>query len=124
MQDGKHVIMCVDDDPDILDANKIILEVNDYVFVGASSAEEGLRKFGETKPDFILVDMMMEEVDAGSNLAKELKARGNTAPVYLLSGVGDALNTNIDYSELGLTGVFQKPINPDVLLATLKIKLK
>ena len=54
----------------------------------------------------------------------DLKAEGNTKPVYMLSSVGDNLNTTIDYTELGLAGVFQKPINNQQLLTVLKTKLK
>lgn len=124
MRDGRHVILCVDDDPDILDTLRIIIEGNGYLFTGASSAEAGLRSFKQEKPDFIMVDLMMEEADSGTSLVKELKAAGNTAPVYMLSSIGDALNQSTDYSSLGLDGVFQKPVQPQVLLMTLKLKLK
>ena len=124
MQAGKHVILCVDDDEDILYALRMVLEKNGYVMVSARSAEDGRRVYKESKPDLIVVDLMMEEVDAGTHLAKELKVLQNTKPVYMLSSVGDQLNQNIDYNALGLTGVFQKPINFDTLLATLKQKLK
>lgn len=124
MQDGKHVILCVDDDQDLLDAMRLVLEKNGYVMVEARSAELGLRKYKEANPDLIIVDLMMEEVDAGTSLVKELKAAGNTKPVYMLSSVGDNLNVTIDYAELGLAGVFQKPINNQQLLTVLKTKLK
>jgi hypothetical protein len=42
----------------------------------------------------------------------------------MLSSVGDSLHGSIDYSELGLDGVFQKPINTQTLLTTLRTKLK
>jgi hypothetical protein len=42
----------------------------------------------------------------------------------MLSSTGDNLNATIDTSELGLTGVFQKPINTEMLLALLKVKLR
>ena len=124
MQDGKHVILCVDDDQDLLDALQLVLEKSGYQVVGARTAEEGLQKYKEVAPDLIIVDLMMEEVDAGTNLVKNLKLEGNAKPVYMLSSVGDNLNLNIDYAELGLTGVFQKPIDNQQLLTVLKIKLK
>lgn len=124
MQNGKHVILCVDDDQDLLDALRLVLENGGYKVMTARSAEQGLRAFQEHKPDLIIVDLMMEEVDAGTALVRNLKAVGNAAPVYMLSSVGDNLNTNIDYSDLGLTGVFQKPINHQQLLKVLKSKLK
>lgn len=124
MQDGKHVILCVDDDPDILESLKVILEANDYIVKLANSAEEGLHVYREVKPDLLIIDLMMEEIDAGTSFVKELKILGNTAPIYMLSSTGDTLSSTTDFSELGLTGVFQKPINPEVLLALLKTKLK
>jgi two-component system nitrogen regulation response regulator NtrX len=124
MQDGKPVILCVDDDQDLLDALRLVLEKNGYAMVEARSAELGLRKYKESNPDLIIIDLMMEEVDAGTALVKELKAAGNTKPVYMLSSVGDNLNVTIDYAELGLAGVFQKPINNQQLLTVLKTKLK
>ena len=124
MKDGKHVILCIDDDKDILDTLRIVLQENDYIMDEALSAEEGLKVYQEVQPDLIIVDLMMEEVDAGRNFVKELKIINNQAPVYMLSSVGNALTENINYAELGLSGVFQKPIDFDTLLTTLKTKLK
>jgi len=123
MKDGKHVILYLDDDQDMLDAVRIILESNGYEMVEAHSAEEGLRVYKETNPDFLLVDLMMEEVDAGTSFAKDMKLLGNTAPVFMLSSVGDSLDDNTDYKALGLDGVFQKPLHPKTLLSILKKKL-
>ena len=124
MKDGKHGILCIDDDKDILDTLRIVLQENGYIMDEALSAEEGLKVYQEVQPDLIIVDLMMEEVDAGRNFVKELKIINNQAPVYMLSSVGNALTENINYAELGLTGVFQKPIDFDTLLTTLKTKLK
>jgi len=123
MRDGKHVILYVEDDQDYLDNMRLILESNSYIMEEANSAEEGLRKYTECKPDLLLVDLMMEEVDAGTSFTKELRLLGNTAPIYMLSSVGDGLSTNIDYTQLGLAGVFQKPITPNTILTMLKKKL-
>ena len=124
MKDGKHLVLCVDDDADVLDSLKLVLEANGYAFVGAPTAEEGLKTFKAEKPDFIIVDLMMESVDAGRNFVKELQILGNKAPIYMLSSVGDTLANNVQFSDLGLTGVFQKPVDNNTLLATLRVKLK
>jgi two-component system, OmpR family, alkaline phosphatase synthesis response regulator PhoP len=123
MQNGKHVILCVDDDQDILDWMKVVLEGNGYLMVGASSGEAGMKKFRETNPDFVIVDLMMEEIDAGTTLVRQLKASGAKTPIYMLSSAGDDLSITTDYTSLGLDGVFQKPIDPDFLLKVLKQKL-
>ena len=123
MRDGKHVILCVDDDPDILFFLRTVLESNDYLMVEAATAEAGLQAYREHDPDLLIVDLMMEEVDAGTSFVKELRALGNASPVYMLSAVGDDLTMATDYSSLGLAGVFQKPISADHLLQVLKAKL-
>jgi CheY-like chemotaxis protein len=124
MKKGKHVILCVDDDADILESLRLVLEANGYVMAGAKTAEEGFRKYQSEKPDLILIDLMMEEIDAGTALVTRLKAAGNTAPLFLLSSIGEQLGRNIDPVQLGLTGVFQKPIDNKALLDTLKVQLK
>ena len=123
MQDGKHVIMYVDDDQDVLDSTRVVLESNGYVMVEAASAEEGLKVYKTADPDLLIVDLMMEEVDAGTQLVRELKAEGNTKPVYMLSSVGDGLSLNVDPAALGLSGVLQKPVDSNVLLTLIKSKL-
>jgi len=123
MQDGKHVILCIDDDPDVLFFLRAILEDHDYIMVAASSAEEGLKLYKESNPDFVIVDLMMEEIDAGAGFALDLQTMGNTAPVYMLSGAGDSLSDTLDCTHLGLAGVFQKPVDPDELITILKTRL-
>ncbi|MFW6158985.1 MAG: response regulator [Planctomycetota bacterium] len=123
MQDGKHVILSVDDDPDTRLFLKTVLEDAGFVSVEAASAEEALRLYKQTDPDALIVDLMMEEVDAGAQFVKELRLLDNRAPVYMLSSVGDGLNLEADYRELGLAGVFQKPISPERLVAVLEARL-
>ncbi len=124
MQDGKHVILCIDDDNDVLFFLQTVLEAEGYRVLTANTGEEGLRLFRATPPDFLIVDLMMEEVDAGTRLVKELKLLGNRAPVYMLSSVGNNLHMTTDYTSLGLSGVLQKPVDERQLVAILNAKLK
>jgi len=123
MQELNKTILCVDDDPDVLNYLKTVIEANGFSVLLASSAESAVRLYKQQPPDLIIVDLMMEEVDSGTELVRTLKAQGNRAPVYMLSSVGDSLSTMTDYSALGLAGVLQKPINPDALLKILTNKL-
>lgn len=124
MKDGKYMILCIDDDSDVLDSLRMFLESKNYTMVEAHSAEEGLTVYKREMPDFVIVDLMMEAVDAGRNFVKDLRILDNKAPVYMLSSVGDALTQNVNFAELGLEGVFQKPVDFKILLATIKTKLK
>ena len=124
MRDGKKLVLCVDDDPDVLDYLRLTLEAGGYAVVTAESAEDGANRYQSERPDAVIVDLMMEEVDAGTALCTRLKALGNVAPIYMLSSVGDDLNRMTNTAELGLTGVFQKPLDKNTLLKVLKEKLK
>ena len=123
MRDGKPLILCVDDDADLLDLLRRHLEKGGYAVDTAPTAEEGLLKFKKCAPDLIIADLMMEEIDAGTNLVKELKLAGNKAPIFMLSSMGDQLDVSTGYGQLGLDGVFQKPVNAEALLRTIKAKL-
>lgn len=123
MKDGKHLVLYIDDDDDALFAIRTVLEANGYAMAAASSAEEGLRVYKALSPDFVIVDLMMEEVDSGASFARELKALSNKVPVYMLSSVGDDLSTSTDSVALGLDGVFQKPLKAATLLSVLKTRL-
>ena len=123
MPENRPVVLAIDDDQDILDMMRVVLEANDYEMVEAPSAERGLQVYKETSPNLIIVDLMMEEVDAGLGFAKNIKLLGNTAPVYMLTSVGDNMNNIVDHSELGLTGILQKPLDPGKLLKILASQL-
>jgi DNA-binding response OmpR family regulator len=120
---GKTILI-IDDDPDIRAATRIVLESAGFVVGEASTGAEGLKVAQRIRPDAVLLDLMMETVDAGSKVSAQLKEAGFTSPIFLLSSVGDAVRYNIDAKELGLAGIFQKPIDHKVLLATLKTELR
>ena len=119
----KKTILCVDDDPDILSYLELVLKKEGYDFAGAASAEEALEAYRRIHPDLLIVDLMMEEVDAGTDLVKELQLLGNRAPIFLVSSVGDNLSLATDYTSLGLAGVFQKPLSKKHLLTVIRAKL-
>jgi len=122
-QTAKRRILYVEDDPDYREAVRAILEAAGYEVVEAVSAEEGLAAFRESPPDAALVDLMMEEVDAGMTLTKELRAAGASIPVFLLSSVGDALSLERATEELGVAAILQKPIRAETLVGILRSRL-
>jgi len=120
----KKTVLIIDDDPDIRATLRIILEAEGYAIGEAANAEEGLRIAERTKPDAIICDLMMEDVDSGSVVALKLKEAEYKGPVYMLSSAGDTVRYNIDARQLGLAGIFQKPISPKTLTVALKTNLK
>lgn len=117
---NKKLILAIDDDPDILDSIKAILSANGFDVATAMSGKEGIDALSVKKPDLILCDMMMEKIDAGTKVAQELKKSNPSIPIYLLSSIGTATNSNIEIDKLGFDGVFQKPVNPDNLVLTIR----
>ena len=124
MRDGKHVILCIDDDADLLFSLKVVLEANGYAVSSAMNAKDAIEAYKKDPPDVLIVDLMMEEIDSGMRVVQDLHRLGNSAPLYVLSSSGDYLHGITDLSELGVTGIFQKPISPDFLLSLLRTKLK
>jgi two-component system, chemotaxis family, chemotaxis protein CheY len=123
MREGKHLILCIDDDPDVLVPLKIVLESGGYSVITAPDARRGVEVFRENKPDLVILDLMMEEIDAGMWALKEMRTLDKGVPIYLLSSTGDYFYSTTDADELGLAGVFQKPLDPQLLLSLLERKL-
>jgi DNA-binding response OmpR family regulator len=119
MSDKKKVLI-IDDDPDICESVKAVLDANGFETEVALSGMDGLEAFGRIKPDAVLCDMMMEDVDSGIQVAKVMRKKRGDVPIYLLSTIGDATAGSLDLGGLGFNGVFQKPVNFDMLLASLK----
>ena len=124
MNDAEQkTILIIDDDPDIRAATRMVLESAGFSVGEAATGEEGVKSAERAKPDAIIVDLMMETVDAGSRLSGHLQETGFDGPIYLLSSAGDSVRYNLDTRKLGLAGVFQKPVDPHILLSTMKSKL-
>jgi CheY-like chemotaxis protein len=123
MSEAKPLILYVDDDPDYLEVMRVLLESGGYEMAQASTAEEGVAVYQSRRPDLVLVDLMMEEVDSGTAFVKELRLLGNQAPIYMLSSVGESMSLSADHMALGLAGIFQKPIDRATLLGVIKARL-
>jgi len=117
---NKKTVLVIDDDPDIIDSLEVILGRGGFAVAKAMSGQEGIDVAMKKKPDLILCDMMMERIDAGSKVAEELRKKHVGVPIFLLSSIGDATASNIEIDKLGFNGMFQKPVNPEQLISTIK----
>jgi DNA-binding response OmpR family regulator len=68
----KKRILCIEDEPQMIDLIRLILETQGYEVVGADGGEQGLAKMRTEKPDLILLDRMMPEMD-GSDVYHHMK---------------------------------------------------
>ncbi len=120
---AKKLVLAIDDDADIRAVLRVFLEAAGFSVGTAASGEEGLKTAERIQPDAVIVDLMMETVDAGCVVTSKLKESGYEGPIYMLSSAGDAVRYNIDANALGLAGILQKPIDPQILAAVLKRKM-
>jgi DNA-binding response OmpR family regulator len=116
----KKKILVIDDDVDITDSIKAILTANGFEAYTASDAKDGIEAIDRIKPDLVLCDMMMEQVDAGTKVAHEIRKKDKKLPMYLLSSIGAATAQNIELDKIGFNGVFQKPVSPDHMVKMIK----
>jgi DNA-binding response OmpR family regulator len=115
-------ILIVDDDPDIVEACRLVLEREGYEVEGAPNRGDGMKALEEVKPDLLILDVMMEEPDDGLRMAREIRKAGHTLPIIMLTSVNAAMGLNIDKDEeMVPVEEFQpKPVDPQTLIATVK----
>lgn len=112
MADAKQVLV-IDDDPDIIDFCRTVLEAEGYEVLAAADGAAGADLARKELPDAIILDIMMERQDTGLKLAETL---GRETPVILLSNIATALDQVFDTDNLPIKGIVNKPIKPDALL--------
>ena len=120
-------ILLVDDDIDLLEQNKLLLESKGIEVFTAESAEEGLEKFKEVKPDAAIIDLIMEQHDSGFVLCHKLKKTdiGKQIPIYILTsatyetGFKFSATTMEEQKWIKCDGIINKPVILDELLAKL-----
>ena len=66
-------IVCIEDEPGMIDLIKLILERKGFTLIGAMGGREGLDTVRQVKPDLVLLDLMMAEVD-GWEVHRQMKA--------------------------------------------------
>ena len=118
MADNKKILI-IDDDIDFREQAKIVLETKNYEVLEAEDGATGLELIRKRNPDFILLDVMMEEVDTGVKIADEIGKLSN-APVVILSSFANAAKQIFDTSAVPVKEYLQKPLKSDQLLALIK----
>jgi DNA-binding response OmpR family regulator len=110
-------VLVVDDEFDILEALRDILELEGYRALGFPNGALALRAMQERPPDLVIADLMMPVMD-GLELLKASRAdpRLASVPVVLMS----ALKPRVSQTEYGWRAFLQKPFNLEALLALVR----
>ncbi len=123
MSEIKKKVLLVDDDVDLIEQNKMLLESKGYEVVTAENVKDAWDTFQKEKPDAAVLDLIMEEHDSGFVLAHKIKrdAYGKTIPVFLLTsatyvtGMKFGVSSSEEQEWINCDAWFNKPINIDEL---------
>lgn len=117
MQASNHIILLVDDDPDILDFLSYNLKKEGFKVFTATNGEEGIKKVKEVSPSLVLLDVMMPIMD-GVETCHAIRTNSSIEQptIAFLTSRGE------DYSQIagfeaGADDYISKPIRPRLLIS-------
>lgn len=118
------LILAVDDEDNILELLKFNLTKEGYHVIGATNGFDATGLAREEKPDLIILDVMLPEMD-GYDVLRTLKANKETAsiPVIMLSAKSEVLDKVVGL-ELGADDYITKPFSPREVVARVKVHLR
>ncbi|MGI5837421.1 MAG: response regulator transcription factor [Chloroflexota bacterium] len=116
-----NTILVVDDEKNIVQLAKLYLSSEGFSVESAFNGSEALEKVRARKPDLVVLDLMMPEVD-GWEVCKRLRQESDI-PIIILTARGDDVDKIIGL-ELGADDYMTKPFNPRELVARVKAVLR
>jgi len=119
--DMKKKIMVVDDEPDILNSLKIVLEHHDFEVIAVDNGKKCLKEIEKGFKGVVLIDLMMPELD-GWDTINEIVKRGliNNVEIAIITGKGTR-----DFQKMSLLGSYvydylTKPLNIEKLISSVE----
>ncbi len=115
-------ILMIDDDDELVESVKILLEAKGYEFLSAPSSAEGFEMAKKEQPSLILLDVMMTHDSDGLDGAVKLKNEKLTAdiPVIMMTGIRKPDNLLESYASdekfSNIKGIYEKPLKPETLI--------
>lgn len=113
-------ILITDDDPDFVNATRIVLEKNDHQVITAESGELGYQLARREKPDLMILDVIMDTILDGVSTSQRMHDDPDLTdtPIIMVTSIA-----NTDYAELFPTDEYihinaflSKPISADQLI--------
>ena len=114
-------MLVIDDDESILRVFRRIFEKKGYTVVTAQTGREAQEKLAEYSFDVTLVDLTLPDMNGAELLPKMRKSAPNMVKIVL---TGSATETASNVLEKGADLLFEKPVQPQVLIDLLEEKLK
>jgi len=114
----RPTILVVDDEEGVRHNLKVLLERRDFRVLAAQDVDEGIKTFSEQRPDAVLCDLVMPEVD-GFEFLKQAKSIDPTIPVIVITAYGNIESAVRAIRDLGAYDFLEKPLAIDKLIITL-----
>ncbi|UOC12283.1 response regulator transcription factor [Staphylococcus agnetis] len=115
-------VLVVDDEQSIVTLLKYNLEQAGYIVEIAQDGEEAIEKEKETKPDLIVLDVMLPKKD-GIEVCKTIRSDKNQVPILMLTAKDDEFDRVLGL-ELGADDYMTKPFSPREVVARVKAILR
>lgn len=115
-------ILVVDDDPDVVEACRLVLEREGYDVSEANNRVDGMAVIAKVKPDLIILDVMMDQPDDGIVMAQKLHFEGDRTPILMLTSISKVIGQEFgaDKDIVPVAVFCEKPIEPAVLVSKVK----
>ena len=118
------MILCIEDEPQMIDLIKLILETKGYEVLGAEGGQQGLDLMRTEKPDLILLDLMMPEMDGGDvfhHMKEEVELRD--LPVIVVTAKAAPIDKVLWINVAKVDDYVTKPFGPRELVESVETVL-
>jgi len=116
-KNNSHQILCIEDEPEMIDLIRLILNRKGFEVNGANGGKEGLDAVRKTKPDLVLLDLMMPDMD-GWEVYQQMKADETTRdiPVIVVTAKAQSIDKVLGLHIAKVDDYIAKPFSPQELL--------
>ncbi|HDQ34926.1 MAG TPA: response regulator [Chloroflexi bacterium] len=118
-ENKKRTVVCVEDEPEMIDLIRLILGRKNFELVGAIGGREGLETVRRIKPDLVLLDLMMPDMD-GWEVYQQMKADDELReiPVIVVTAKAQSIDKVLGLHIAKVDDYVTKPFGPQELLAS------
>jgi two-component system response regulator VicR len=120
MAEERKKVLCIEDEPEMIDLIKLILERRGFEVLGAVGGKEGLEVIRRELPDLILLDLMMPEID-GWEVFRQMKAdeQLKDIPVIVVTAEAQSIDKVLGLHIAKVDDYVTKPFGPQELLKSI-----
>ncbi|MBK8431684.1 MAG: response regulator [Chloroflexi bacterium] len=118
--DAKKIV-CIEDEPEMIELVRLILSRQGFEVHGALGGQEGLEKIAVIKPDLVLLDLMMPEMD-GWQVFQTLRVNPETShiPVIIVTAKAQSIDKVLGLHIAKVDDYITKPFGPQELLQSVQ----